>query len=152
MIQQSVPAFRNVFARRLLPFCAQLKPSGTNTTLSESDLFEWYQTLWFSNFWGKVLDSFAENSALAGAFPQRTCTPSLSPFLSSPWFAPRQKTHAQKFQAPLVPVCNRRVRVGAWNFLVRVLLPGLALKLRAESATTADRMGAITQEDMYEQA
>jgi len=56
----------------------------------------------------------------------------------------QQKFDAQKFQAPLVPVCNRRVRVGAWNFLVRVLSPGLALKLRAESATTADRMGAIT--------
>ena len=61
-----------------------------------------------------------------------------------PLFAPRHKFNAQKFQAPLVPVCNRRVRVGTWNFLVSVLLPRLAPKLGAESATTVDRTGAIT--------
>ena len=78
----------------------------------------------------------------------RFCTRVL---VSSPLVAPRQKFNAKKFQAPLVPVCNRRVRVGAWNFFVCLLLPGISLKLHAEAATTADRMGAITEEDMYEQ-
>ena len=92
--KQYVLAFRHVFARRLLAFCAQLKPSGTNTSRSDSDRFKWYQTLWFSNFLGKVLDALAKVSALAGAFPQRTCTPSLSPFLSSPSSSTQQRKSA----------------------------------------------------------